>query len=158
MSTPEQPGRRSDPTQPTEALRGPAPPPPAARVPREPVYAPVVEERAPPPYPPEDPWWSNPWATLGTAVIALLLGAVLGYAIGNSGESSRSAGATSTVTSTHTVVQPRVVVRTNTVTASTVTQAPPNAANEQRRVEAEANQHKLEKENEELRRQTAEGG
>ncbi|MHB8532866.1 MAG: hypothetical protein ACYDC2_09105, partial [Solirubrobacteraceae bacterium] len=114
--------------------------------------------RVPPPYPPEDPWWGSPWAAFTVGLIALLLGAVIGYAVGNGNTSSNGAstGATMTVTSTHTVVQPKVAVRT--VTASTVTQAPPNAANEQRRVEAEANVKKLERENEELRHQAAEGG
>jgi hypothetical protein len=50
------------------------------------------------------------------------------------------------------VTQPKTVLHTNTVTNSTVTQAPANPANEQRRVEAEAQVRTLERENEELKR------
>lgn len=141
---------------PTEPLRGPAPPP---RVPRAaPAAPPLVEERyAPPPYPPEDPWYSNPGAAFMVGLVALLLGGVIGYAIGHGNASSKPGTTAAARTVTRTVVQPKIVNHTNTVTASTVTQAPPNPANEQRRVEAEANLHKLEKENEELR-QSAEGG
>jgi hypothetical protein len=119
--------------------------------------APPLIERVPPVLPP-DPWWANPWAAVLTGIIGLLLGGLIGYAVHGNGEGSSTArrpALTRTVTST--VVRPKVVVRTNTVTSSTVTQAPPNAANEQRRVEAEATAHKLERENEELRRQ-GEGG
>lgn len=176
MATPQQPGGPPDPTQPTEALprqpqpgeprRGavPPPPPPGPRTPRAgvapPAVAPpvvqerppIVQERVPPPYPPEEP--GNPWAAFTVGLIALLLGGVIGYAVGNN-NGSGTEHASRTVTQVHTVVQPKVV--TNTVTSKTVTQAPPNPANEQRRVEAEANLHKLEKENEELRRQSEAG-
>jgi len=76
---------------------------------------------------------------------------------GNGEGSNAARGPALTRTVTSTVVRPKVVVRTITVMSGTVNQAPPNAANEQRRVEAEATAHKLERENEELRRQ-GEGG
>ncbi len=146
---PEPPGYPgNEPTEPTRPLRGPVPP----RQPVRPVAPPVVE-RVPPPLPPEDPWWGNPGAALLVCLVVLLLGGVVGYAIGHSGRSSEGAH---TVSSTTTVTQPaRVEVRTQTVTSKTVTQAPPNAANEQRRVEAEAEAKKLDKENEELRKAEA---
>jgi microcystin-dependent protein len=120
----------------------------------------VERERVPPPLPPEAPWWGNPGSLFLAAILGLIIGGVLGYALRGNGEASRTSGQgalTRTVTNTHTVVQPKVVVHTHTVTASTVTQAPASAANEQKRVEAEATAKKLEKENEELRRQ-GEGG
>jgi hypothetical protein len=120
-----------------------------------PLAQPPLVERAPPPLPPEDPWWSNPWAALTVGILGLLLGGVIGYAIGKNSEGTRSSASgppvTHTVTNTSTVVRPKVVVRT--VTANTVTQTPANPAEEQRRVEAEAKARKLETENEELRRQ-----
>jgi hypothetical protein len=158
MSAPPPPPRPpGDPLQPTEPLNAPVQPrPPVAR----PLAQPPVVERVAPPLPPEDPRWGNPWpAALMTGLVALLLGGVIGYAIGkNNSENTRTTASappvTQTVTNTSTVVHPKVVVRT--VTANSVTQAPANPANEQRRVEAEAKVHKLETENEELRRQ--EGG
>jgi hypothetical protein len=146
MAGPEPPPPPGDPTRPTEPLR----PPPPARAPRAPAEPPVVE-RLPPDYPPEDPWWSNPWAAVATGLLGLLAGAVLGYLVGNSASSTRTVAsgptATHTVTSTRTVQQKPV-----TVTAKTVTTAPPSPASEQRRIEAEEKARKLEKENEELRR------
>jgi hypothetical protein len=148
---PEPPGPPDEVTQPTERLRAPLPP----RQPLDPPVAPRVVERVPA-LAPEDPWWSNPWVALLAAVVGLLLGGVVGYALGHNGRSSEAgaggtSAATRTVTSTRTVVQPKVVV--HTVTASTVTQTPANPASEQRRLEAEAKASKLEKENEELRAQ-----
>jgi hypothetical protein len=95
-----------------------------------------------------------------TGLAGLLVGGLLGYALSNQSESSATSNGggpalTRTVTNTTTVVHPKVLVRTNTVTSNTVTQAPANPANEQRRVEAEAQLHKVEKENEELRRAEA---
>jgi hypothetical protein len=57
------------------------------------------------------------------------------------------------VTSTTTV--PKVVVQTNTVTASGVTQtpSPANETNEERRTEAETKLRTTERENQELKRQ-----
>jgi hypothetical protein len=99
-------------------------------------------------------------------VLCLIVGALLGYAIGhNKGEGASGerqgarVSAPRTVTRTTTVVHPKVVVRTDTVTASTVTQtpAPVNSANEERRTEAEADLRRAERENEELKRQLGEG-
>jgi len=94
-------------------------------------------------------------------ILALIVGGVVGYAIGNKGETSTEAqrgggpAITDTITHTTTVVKPKVVVRTNTVTANTVTQtpAPANSQNEERRIEAETNLRRAERENEELKRQ-----
>lgn len=153
---PEPPGPPGEVTRPTEPLRAPVPP----RQPLNPPVAPRVVERVPA-LPAEDPWWSNPWVALLAAIVGLLLGGLVGYALGHNGRSSEAgaggrSAATRTVTSTHTVVQPKVVVRT--VTANTVTQAPPNPASERRRLEAETKASKLEKENEELRTQAEPGG
>jgi hypothetical protein len=123
-----------------------------------------VVERLPGELPPEGPWWDNPWPAIVTGILGLIVGGLIGYAIGNKGETVSEAqrnartGIAQTVTHTTTVVRPKVVVRTNTVTAKTVTQtpAPANAANEERRTEAEANLHRVERENEELKRQTEE--
>jgi len=133
------------------------------------VVAPVatqpVIERLPPELPPEGPWWENPWPAIVTGLLCLIVGGLLGYAIGNKGEGAagerqgaRSA-APQTVTRTATVVRPKVIVRTDTVTASTVTQtpAPANSANEERRTEAETDLRRVERENEELKRQLEEG-
>jgi CBS domain containing-hemolysin-like protein len=145
----EQPG---DPTRPTEPLRAPIPPrPPAAR----PVASQVVERERVPPLPAEGPPSGNPWAFFAVALVALLIGGIAGYAIGHSkGESTGRAGAAAR-TVTQTVTTPKVVVRT--VTSKTVTQAPSNETNEQRRIEAESKLRALERENEELRSQ-GEGG
>jgi hypothetical protein len=129
--------------------------------------APVVErpvERLPP-EPPEGPWWDNPWPAVLTGILGLIVGGLVGYAVGGKGEtvteSNRNAGpaVTHTITKTTTVVHPKVVVRTNTVTAKTVTQtpAPANAESEQRLSTAEASLRKAERENEELKRRVEEG-
>jgi len=140
-----EPPPSGDPDRPTEPLRPRAPArPPAAR----PVAEPAVEY--PPEYPPEEPWWSSPWAALTTGLLALLIGGVVGYLIGNSGSSTRTVPSGPPVT--HTVTSTKTVQHPVTVTSKTVTQAPPNPADEQRRTEAEEKVKKLEKENEELRR------
>jgi hypothetical protein len=162
VSSQEPPRPPAPPTQPTQALD------PTAPAPR--VVAPVatqpVVERLPPELPPEGPWWENPWPAIVTGVLCLIVGGLIGYAIGHKGESTageRQAGRAvpeQTVTRTNTVVRPKVIVRTNTVTASTVTQtpAPANSANEERRTEAEADLRRVERENEELKRQLEESG
>jgi hypothetical protein len=135
------------PTQPTQRLAAPA----AAR----------EVERLPPEPPPERPWRDNPWPAILTGILALIVGGLVGYALGNKGETSTEAqrrsgpAITDTITHTTTVVKPKVVVRTNTVTANTVTQtpAPANSQNEERRTEAETNLRRAERENEELKRQ-----
>ena len=116
--------------------------------------------QAPAEAPPPGPWWENPWPAILTGVIALLVGGLLGYAIGNTDEGQHGAALTHTVTNTTTVVHPKTVVQTNTVTSSTVreTPSPANQANEARRREAETSLRKLEKENQELRHQLEEGG
>jgi guanyl-specific ribonuclease Sa len=85
-----------------------------------------------------------------------LAGGVFGYLIGHDSQSSNSA--TRAVTSTATVTQPTTV--TNTVTSSTIkeTPSPANHANEERLREAESNLRKVEKENQELKRQVEQTG
>jgi len=154
MSTPEPPRRPPEPAQPpTEPLNRPVPP----RSPRAPVEPDVAYERIPPEATPPH-WYDNAGAVIATALVALLIGGVVGYLIGNSSENEHPSGVTHTVTSTATVVHPKTV--TNTVTASTVreTPSPANQANEARLRETEANLSKLEKENQELHRQLEEGG
>lgn len=127
------------PTQPTQRLATPA------------------VERLPPEPPPEPPWWDNPWPAILIGVLALIVGGVVGYALGDKGETTTEAqrGQPAIQTVTHTTTVPKVVTRTTTVTASTVTQtpAPANSQNEERRVEAETNLRRAERENEELKRQ-----
>jgi hypothetical protein len=148
MSSPEPPRPPAPPTQPTQRLATPAAPP-------------AVERLSPEP-PPEPPWWDNPWPAILIGILALVVGGVVGYALGDKGEATteaqRGQPAIQTVTHTTTVVKPKVVVRTNTVTANTVTQtpAPANAQNEERRIEAETNLRRVERENEELKRQLEE--
>lgn len=160
MTGPDPPRPPLPPTRPTEPLTPRA-------VPRQPVVAVPVEplvERLPPDLSPEGPWWANPWPAILTGVVCLIAGGLIGYALGNKKEtvvaSERgSAGITHTVTHVATVVHPKVVVHTDTVTASTVTQtpSPANAESETRRREAEAEVRKLERENEQLTRQQEEG-
>jgi hypothetical protein len=95
-------------------------------------------------------------------VLCLIVGGLIGYAIGHKGEGAAGErqgrlAAPQTVTRTATVVRPKVVVRTDTVTASTVTQtpAPANSANEERRTQADL--RRVERENEELKQQLEEG-
>jgi hypothetical protein len=126
------------------------------REPRVPAEAPLEYE----PLPPErGPWRENPWPALVTGLIALVIGGVVGYAIGNKNESERPGA---TVTRTSTVVQPKTVVQTHTVTASTVRETPAAPASnqpaEERRKEAEANLKSSERENRELRKRLEEVG
>jgi hypothetical protein len=65
---------------------------------------------------------------------------------------------THTVTNTTTVEHPKTVVQTNAVTTIKETPAPANQANEERRREAEANLRKVEKENQELKKQLEAAG
>jgi hypothetical protein len=154
MSAQEPPRPPAPPTPPTQPLGAPVQPVvPVARA----AYAEPVVERLPP----EGPWWDNPWPAIVTGILALIVGGLIGYAIGDKGESSseaQRAGApvTRTVDHTTTVIHPKVVV--HTVTSNTVTQttSPANAENEQRRSEAEASLRKAERENEELKRQLEE--
>lgn len=157
MSTPENP-RRAEPRPPRPA--GPSDAPTGVRQPRAPAQVPPAYERLPPEPPPGGPWWENPWPAVAAGLVALLLGGVVGYLIGNSGTSERRTGPTQTVTNTRTVVHPKTVVQTQTVTSNTVkeTPSPVNRTNEERRQEAEANLRKTEKENSELRRQLEEAG
>jgi hypothetical protein len=125
--------------------------------PRQPQVAPAerVVERVPPPeYPPEERRWDSPWPAILLGLCGLIAGGLIGYAVGNNNENaSTQRGAqpaiTRTVTHTNTVVQPKVVERSNTVTAP----AAANPVNEERRTEAESRLRKAERENEELRRQ-----
>jgi hypothetical protein len=161
VSHQEPPRPPAPPTQPTQPLGSAVPP-------RQPLAAPVVAqpvvERLPPELPPDGPWWDNPWPAILTGLLCLIVGGLIGYAIGGKGETvteaqrERRAAITHTVTHTTTVVRPKVVVHTNTVTARTVTQtpAPVNSANEERRTEAEANLRRAERENSELKRQAEE--
>ncbi|HXD55155.1 MAG TPA: hypothetical protein VN618_10420 [Solirubrobacteraceae bacterium] len=145
------------PTEPTRPLRPaePVPPPVRPHAPRMPVAHAVPEhvvEHVPPVYPPEERRGDNPWPAVVVGILALLIGGALGYAIGHKNENgSRRAETAPAVT--RTVTQPKVIERSHTVTAT----APANAANEERRVEAESQLRKSEKENEELKQQL-EGG
>lgn len=154
---PRPPTPPAPPTQPTQPLN------PRVAQPAPVVTQPVVE-RYPPELPLEGPWWDNPWPAIVVGILGLIAGGLLGYALGGKGEtvtegrSGPRAAITRTVTHTTTVVHPTVVVRTNTVTARTVTQtpAPANSTREERRSEAEANLRRVERENEELKRQAEE--
>jgi len=122
------------------------------------VGQPAVD-RLPPQFPPERPWWDNPWPAIVIGILGLIVGGLLGYALGDKGETVTEArghgpAITRTVTNTTSVVRPKVVVQTNTVTQ---TPPPASSANEARRSEAEAKLRKVERENEELKRQQAEG-
>jgi hypothetical protein len=151
VSSPEPP---RPPTEPTERLAAPPPTPPLApRVPPERVVESVpVEPR------PERRWWDNPGPAILAGIVGLIVGGLLGYVIGEKQEPARRGipAAAHTVTRTVTTVKPKVVVRTNTVTDKTVTQAPAPASEAQTR-ETETTLHRLEKENEELRRRQEEG-
>lgn len=121
------------------------------RAPRVPVEPPPVErvvERASPEYLEPVPGRDSPWPAILAGVVGLLVGALLGYAIAQQSESTnRRAAAVQTVTRTSTVVQPKVIEHSNTVTA------PANAANEEHRVDAESRLRSAERENEELKQQ-----
>jgi hypothetical protein len=163
MSTPDDPSRRPapPPTQPTQPLGAPAVQPRQPHPP--PVVAEPVVERLPVEPPPER-WWDDPWPALVAGVIGLVAGALLGLALGDNGKTvtQPSGGGqpaiTHTVGRTTTVVQPKVVVRTNTVTATTTapTPAPSGSQEAERAGEAEANRRNVERENEELKRQLEE--
>src|SRR5207248_9862832 len=102
-------------------------------------------QQLPPEPPPEVPWWDDPWPAVLAGVLGLIAGGLIGFAVGDNRhtvtEAQRGGGEAvpSTVTRTATVVRPKRVVRTHTVTA-TVTQppAPGSLANERRRHEAES--------------------
>lgn len=165
MSDPENVRPQEDPaTQPTRAQQRTDPAAAAdteQRVERVPVER-VPVERMPPPPPPELPWWDNPWPAVLTGILGLIVGGLIGWAIGGKGEATEAQrGAappvTQTVTNTKTVVHPQVVV--HTVTAKTVTQtpSPASAESEQRARAAEASLRRVERENAELKRQLEEG-
>ena len=137
------------PTEATQPLRPVQPIPPRAGArPREPLATERVVETVPPVYPPDEPVRrESPWAAIVAGILALLVGGVLGYAIGkHESNGSGQQRETRTATVTRTVVQPKVVEHSRTVTA-------PNTASEERRVEAETSLRKAERENEELKRQ-----
>ncbi len=133
---------------------------PPTQPPGAPLVAQPAVERLPPEFPPEDRWWDNPWPAIIVGILGLIVGGLLGYELGGKGETvtgaqrGRGPAITRTVTNTTTVVRPKVVVQTNTVTQ---TPPPASSANEERRSEAEAKLRKVERENEELRRQQGEG-
>ena len=88
-----------------------------------------------------------------TGLLGLLVGGLIGYLVGHSGESTKTVAngpaVTHTVTSTKTVPGPTKV---ETVTQKTVTQAPPSPEAERKLEEAEEKVSKLERENEEQRK------
>jgi hypothetical protein len=168
MAADEPPEPPEDHTRPTEPLRPAAPVPPTEPLrrpvaPRQPPVVPLaapVVERVPTAALLNEPRWSNPWPAFLALLAGLLIGGIVGYLVSNHAETTQRANRstpTRTVTNTRTVVQPKVLVRTNTVTSNTVTQAPPSPAGEEQRLQAEAAVKRLERENEELRR-GAEGG
>jgi hypothetical protein len=81
---------------------------------------------------------------------------VVGYLIGNSSGNEHTPAATHMVTNTTTVVHPKTVVQTHTVTAKTVkeTPSPANQANEARLREIESQFRKV---NKDLERKHEEG-
>jgi negative regulator of sigma E activity len=150
MSTPEPPRRPRPPVPPpTEPLN----PSRRLQAPGEPLRE---YERLPPDASASGPWSEGPWPAVLAAVVALLVGGLFGYLAGNNSGSGNTAA--QTVTNTTTVTQPKTV--TNTVTSSTIkeTPSPANQANEERLREAESNLRKVEKENQELRRQVEQEG
>jgi hypothetical protein len=163
MSSSDVPPRRppSPPTQPTQPLGAQPLQPRQPHAP--PVVAEPVVERLPPELPPER-WWDNPWPALLAGAVGLVAGALLGLALGDNGKTVTQTArggqpaVTRTVGHTTTVVQPKVVVRTDTVTATTSapTPAPSGAQEAERAGEAEANRRSVERENEELKRQLEE--
>jgi hypothetical protein len=153
MSTPEPPRPPIPPSEPGPP-RGPRVPP------TEPLGAPVVARppvERPPEFPPEGPGWNNPWPVVLIGILGLIVGGLLGYELrGGKGQTvteARGPAITHTVTNTTTVVRPKVLVQTNTVTQAPV---PARPANEERRSEVETKLRKLERENEELKRQQGE--
>lgn len=113
-------------------------------------------ERVPPEEVAVAPRWENPWPALVAGLLALIVGAALGYAVGHKNRTATTqtlsrAPATRTVNHTTTVVHPTVLV--HTVTSKTVTQAPvsPSPASEERTRTTEERLRKVERENEALR-------
>jgi hypothetical protein len=153
---PRPPRPPREPTPPTEATR----PLGAPIEPREPVATERVVERVPPEWPPEERWWENPWPAVAAGILGLIVGGLIGYAVADNGEGSsepdRATLPAQTVTRTRTVVQPKVVERDHTVTATTQTPAPANSAGEERAREAESDLRTVERENSELKRQLEE--
>jgi hypothetical protein len=126
--------------------------------PRQPSPPGYEYERPPPAPPGRGRGWENPWPAILIGIIALLIGGGVGYAIGHKSEERAGATVTHTVTNTTTVEHPKTVVQTNAVTTIKETPAPANQANEERRREAEANLRKVEKENQELKKQLEAAG
>src|ERR1700693_2507623 len=96
-------------------------PVPPTQPPAVPVVAHPAVDRLPPRLPPESPWWDNPWPAIVIGILGLVVGGLLGYALARKGETvtearGRGPAVTRTVTNTTTVVRPKVVVQTNTVT------------------------------------------
>src|SRR4051812_45727984 len=98
MTSQEPPKPPLPPTQPTQPLGVPA-------------VAPPVVERRPPELPPDQPWWDNPWPAIIIGILALIVGGLVGYALGDKGKTTteaqggRGPAITDTVTRTTTVVQ-----------------------------------------------------
>ena len=144
--------------EPPRPPRPPVPPPGAPRQPRRLGDEPVVE-RLPLEPPPEDRRWGNPWAAVVAGIVGVLSSVLIGRAVRNNKktvtetERAGQPAVTQTVTQTKTVVQPKLEVHTTTVTAPTSTPSPANAESEARTREIEKNLRKVEKENEELKRQ-----
>jgi hypothetical protein len=85
----------------------------------------------------------------------VVLGVLIGVAVGNKGKTvtETQPGGQPALTHTVTQTQPTVEVRTNTVTTTTTTPSPAGAESEARAREVEKNLRTVEKENEELKRQ-----
>jgi hypothetical protein len=154
------PGSSSTPDR-FKTVSGPEPPRPpvppteqlgARRQPRQPVAVERVEHL--PPELPPDRRWGNPWAAVVAGIVGALLGVLIGLAVGNNNTKTvRETQRAGQPAVTQTVTQPKVEAHTNTVTVTTTTPAAVNAENEVRTRETEKNLRKVEKENEELKRQ-----
>ena len=60
----------------------------APRAPLAPQPVDRIVERPAPPYAADPSWWDNPWPALLLALLALIIGGVVGYVIADKGETS----------------------------------------------------------------------
>ena len=90
--------------------------------------------------PPEPPWWQDAWGTVLVGVLALIIGGLIGVAVGRSGngagrtvtEKQQAEAQTVTHANTRTVLAPpRVIVHTHTVTVTNQVSTPAPASSAQ---------------------------